>query len=145
MKIIVKYEKSYSFTFLFFSSIKQSELWTRICELKRELGDKEQALSKMQREKEELFHQKEDLEARLRTYKSQQRQTCVPCRSCKPVHTCTCTSGASIITGDTSARKVFTTAYYSLKIKCTHMYTFFALTRFCIGNARTSGTGAGYS
>ncbi|XP_032671730.1 centrosomal protein of 135 kDa isoform X2 [Odontomachus brunneus] len=84
------------------------ELWTRICELKRELGDKEQALSKAQREKEELCHEKEDLEARLRTYKGQHRQTCVPCRSCslcKPIRICTCASGSPIATGDISMTK----------------------------------------
>lgn len=68
----------------------------------------EQALSKAQREKEELCYQKEDLEARLKTYKDQQRQGCVPCRSCKPVHTCTCMSESPISAGNISAAKVFT-------------------------------------
>ncbi|KMQ96415.1 centrosomal protein [Lasius niger] len=81
------------------------DLWTRICELKRELSDMEQALSKAQREKEELCYQKEDLEARLKTYKDQQRQACVPCRSCKPVHTCTCMSDSPISAGNISATK----------------------------------------
>ncbi|EFN60931.1 Centrosomal protein of 135 kDa [Camponotus floridanus] len=82
-----------------------ADLWTRICELKRELSDVEQALSKAQREKEELRFQKEDLEARLKTYKDQQRQVCVPCRSCKPVRTCTCTSDLPISAGSISATK----------------------------------------
>ncbi|XP_014476061.1 PREDICTED: centrosomal protein of 135 kDa isoform X3 [Dinoponera quadriceps] len=84
------------------------ELWTRICELKRELGNKEQALSEAQRQQEELYHEKEDLEVRLRTYKGQQRQACVPCRSCslcKPVRICTCSTGPSIATGDISTTK----------------------------------------
>lgn len=85
-------------------------MWTRICELKRELSDKEQALNKAHREKEELFHEKEDLETRLQTYKGQQRQMCIPCRSCslcKPVRICTCASGSPISTGDISTTKVF--------------------------------------
>ncbi|XP_011137532.1 centrosomal protein of 135 kDa isoform X2 [Harpegnathos saltator] len=85
-----------------------TELWTRICELKRELGDKEQALSKMQREKEDLCHEKEDLETRLRAYKGQQRQTCVPCRSCslcKPVRACTCASSSPTAAADVSTTK----------------------------------------
>jgi len=84
-------------------------LWTRICELKRELSDKEQALSKAHREKEELYHEKEDLQARLQTYKDQ-RQMCTPCRSCslcKPIRICTCASGSPISTGDISTTKVF--------------------------------------
>ncbi|XP_029664443.1 centrosomal protein of 135 kDa-like isoform X2 [Formica exsecta] len=81
-----------------------ADLWTRICELKRELSDMEQTLSKAQREKEELYYQKEDLEARLKTYKDNQRQACIPCRSCKPVHTCTCMSDSSI-SGNISATK----------------------------------------
>jgi len=94
----------------------QADLWTQICELRRELGDKEQALSKAQRAKEELYHQKEDLEARLQTYKNQQRQTCTPCRSCslcKPARTCTCVSDPPISTGDLSATKVLEVTYNS--------------------------------
>lgn len=83
----------------------QADLWTRICELKRELSDMEQALSKTQREKEELYYQKKDLEARLKTYKDQQRQVCAPCRSCKPVRTCTCMPDSPISAG--SATKVY--------------------------------------
>ncbi|XP_011883028.1 PREDICTED: centrosomal protein of 135 kDa [Vollenhovia emeryi] len=85
-----------------------ADLWTRICELKRELSDKEQALSQAHREKEELRREKEDLEARLHTYKSQQRHKCIPCRSCslcKPVRICTCASGSPISTGDISTTK----------------------------------------
>lgn len=81
--------------------------------MKRELSDKEQELSKMRLEKEELHHQKENLEARLQTYKSQQKHTCVPCRSCglcKPVHICTCATGSSISTGDINTTKVFLVA-----------------------------------
>lgn len=84
-----------------------ADLWTRICELKRELSDKEQSLSKALREKEELCHEKEDLEARLQTYNGQ-RQMCMPCRSCslcKPVHCCTCATGLPMSTGDISTTK----------------------------------------
>ncbi|XP_011052549.1 PREDICTED: centrosomal protein of 135 kDa isoform X2 [Acromyrmex echinatior] len=73
-----------------------ADLWTQIYELKRELSDKEQALSKIHREKEELCHKKKDLEARLQTYNNQQRQMCIPCRSCslcQPIRICTCASG----------------------------------------------------
>lgn len=87
----------------------QADLWTRICELKRDLSNKEQALSKAHREKEELCHEKEDLEARLQTYKSQQRQ-CIPCRSCslcKPVRICTCATDSPISSGDINTTKVF--------------------------------------
>lgn len=86
-------------------------MWTRIGELKRELSDKEQALSKAHREKEELkkYHE-EDLEARLQTYTCQQRQMSIPCRSCsalrKPVRACTCASGSPISTGDISTKVV---------------------------------------
>lgn len=66
----------------------------------------EQALSKTQREREELHYQKEDLEARLKTYKDQQRQVCVPRRSCKSVRTCTCMPDSPISAG--SATKVYT-------------------------------------
>ncbi|XP_024890423.1 centrosomal protein of 135 kDa-like isoform X2 [Temnothorax curvispinosus] len=85
-----------------------ADLWAQVCELKRELIDKEQVLSKMHQEKEELCHEKEDLEARLQTYKGQQRQMCIPCRSCslcKPVRICSCASGSPISTGDISATK----------------------------------------
>lgn len=85
-------------------------MWARICDLKRELSDKEQALSKAHREQEQLCHEKEDLEARLQTYKGQQRQMCIPCRSCslcKPVRICTCASGSPISTGDIGTTKVF--------------------------------------
>ncbi|XP_050457152.1 centrosomal protein of 135 kDa isoform X3 [Cataglyphis hispanica] len=71
-----------------------ADLWTRIGELKHELINMEQALSKAQREKEELYYQKEDLEARLKTYKENQR--CIPCRSCKPVCNCICASDSPI-------------------------------------------------
>ncbi|XP_025989831.1 centrosomal protein of 135 kDa isoform X2 [Solenopsis invicta] len=84
-----------------------ADLWTRICELKRDLSNKEQALSKAHREKEELCHEKEDLEARLQTYKSQQRQ-CIPCRSCslcKPVRICTCATDSPISSGDINTTK----------------------------------------
>ncbi|XP_067213676.1 centrosomal protein of 135 kDa isoform X2 [Linepithema humile] len=90
------------------SDKNNADLWTRIYELKRELGDKEQALSKAQLEKEEFYHQKEDLEARLQTYKNQQRQTyapCIPCSLCKPACICTCVTGSPISTGDLSATK----------------------------------------
>lgn len=89
-------------------------MWTRIYELKRELGDKEQALNKAELEKEELHHQKEDLETRLQTYKNQQRQMCTPCRSCslcKPASVCV--SGLPISTGDLSVTKVLEVAYNS--------------------------------
>ncbi|KAL6426094.1 hypothetical protein ACFW04_008989 [Cataglyphis niger] len=76
------------------SDKNNADLWTRICELKHELINMEQALSKAQREKEELYYQKEDLEARLKTYKENQR--CIPCRSCKPVCNCTCAADSSI-------------------------------------------------
>lgn len=95
-------------------------MWTRIYELRRELGDKDQALSKAQREKEELYHEKEDLEARLQTYKHQQRQTCTPCISCslscssKPAHICTCASGAP--TGDLGATKVLEVTYKFIEV-----------------------------
>lgn len=99
-------------------------MWARICALKRELSDKEQTLSKAHREKEELCHEKEDLEARLQSYKGQQRHMCIPCRSCslcKPVRICTCT-GSPISTGDISATKVFN----DLQVK--HMfYSYFNL------------------
>lgn len=80
------------------------DLWTRICELKRELNDMEQTLSKAQREKEELYYQKLDLETRLKTYKDQQKQTCVPCRSCKPVRTCICVSDSTISTENSATK-----------------------------------------
>ncbi|XP_036150015.1 centrosomal protein of 135 kDa isoform X2 [Monomorium pharaonis] len=85
-----------------------ADLWGRIYELKRELSDKEQALSKAHREKEELYHEKEDLETRLQTYKSQQRQICIPCRPCNlcnSVRTCTCTTDSPISSGDISTTK----------------------------------------
>ncbi|XP_072746619.1 centrosomal protein of 135 kDa [Anoplolepis gracilipes] len=81
-----------------------ADLWTRICELKRELSDMEQALSKAQREKEEFYYQKEDLEARLKTYKDSQRQTYVPCR-CKPVRACTCKPDSPISIENITATK----------------------------------------
>ncbi|KYM81307.1 hypothetical protein ALC53_08254 [Atta colombica] len=82
-----------------------ADLWTQICELKCELSDKEQALSKEHQEKEELCHKKKDLEARLQTY-NQKRQMCFPCRSCslcQPIRICTCTSG-SPVSGDVSTK-----------------------------------------
>ncbi|XP_071559651.1 uncharacterized protein [Temnothorax nylanderi] len=85
-----------------------ADLWAQVCELKRELIDKEQVLSKIHQEKEELCHEKEDLEARLQTYKGQQRHMCIPCRSCslcKPVRICSCASGSPISTGDISTTK----------------------------------------
>ncbi|KAL0118049.1 hypothetical protein PUN28_009021 [Cardiocondyla obscurior] len=80
----------------------------QICELKHELSDKDQAMRKTQREKEELRLKNEDLEAQMQTYKSQQRHMCIPCRSCslcKPVRTCTCASGSPISTGDINSTK----------------------------------------
>ncbi|KYQ59569.1 hypothetical protein ALC60_01410 [Trachymyrmex zeteki] len=85
-----------------------ADLWTQICELKRELSDEEQALSKAHREKEELYHKKKDLEARLQTYQNQPRQMCIPCRFCslcKPIRICTCASGSPVSTGDVSTTK----------------------------------------
>ncbi|KYN32569.1 hypothetical protein ALC56_13050 [Trachymyrmex septentrionalis] len=85
-----------------------ADLWTQICELKRELSDKEQALSKAHREKEELCHKKKDLEARLQTYNNQQRQMCIPCRSCslcQPIRICTCASGSPVSTKDVNTTK----------------------------------------
>ncbi|XP_077254913.1 uncharacterized protein LOC143893424 isoform X2 [Temnothorax americanus] len=85
-----------------------ADLWAQVCELKRELIDKEQVLSKIHQEKEELCHEKEDLEARLQTYKGQQRQMCIPCRSCslcKPIRICSCASGSPISIGDISTTK----------------------------------------
>ncbi|KYN16644.1 hypothetical protein ALC57_11153 [Trachymyrmex cornetzi] len=86
-----------------------ADLWTQICELKRELSGKEQALNKAHREKEELCHKKKDLEAQLQTYKNQQRQMCIPCRSCslcKPIRICTCASGSPVSTGDVNTTKM---------------------------------------
>ncbi|XP_011647939.1 centrosomal protein of 135 kDa isoform X2 [Pogonomyrmex barbatus] len=83
-----------------------AELWTQICELKSELSRKEYALNNVQREKEELCQQKkENLEARLQTYKNQQY---IPCRSClcKPVCICTCASGSPISAKDISTAKI---------------------------------------
>ncbi|KYN02704.1 hypothetical protein ALC62_06504 [Cyphomyrmex costatus] len=84
-----------------------TELWTQICELKRELNDKEAALSKAHQEKEEQYNRKKDLEARLQTHKNQ-RHMCIPCRSCslcKPIHICTCASNSPISTEDISTTK----------------------------------------
>ncbi|KAG5335528.1 CP135 protein, partial [Acromyrmex heyeri] len=84
-----------------------ADLWTQICELKRELSDMEQALSKTHREKEELCHKKKDLEARLQTYNNQQRQMCISCKSCnlcQPIRICACASGLPSI-GDVSTTK----------------------------------------
>lgn len=114
-------------------------MWTRICELKRELSDKEQALSKARREKEELYHEKEDLEARLQTYKGGQRQMCIPCRSCslcKPIRICTCSSGSPISTGDTT--KVFQ------DLQMERVCFILIPISICADDARTSGTRARY-
>lgn len=70
-------------------------MWVRICELKHELSDKEQALSKAYREKEELSYEKKDLETRLQTHKNH-RHIC----------TCACVSGLPISNGDVNT-KVF--------------------------------------
>ncbi|XP_026829507.1 testis-specific gene 10 protein isoform X3 [Ooceraea biroi] len=89
-------------------SNKDNTLWTRICELKTELSDKEHALSKAQRQREELYREREDLQARLKACKNHQRRTCIPCRLCnlcQPVHICTCASTSSISARDVSATK----------------------------------------
>ncbi|XP_020277537.1 centrosomal protein of 135 kDa-like isoform X2 [Pseudomyrmex gracilis] len=86
------------------------DLWTRIRELQRELSDRDRALSKALRERDELCHEKQELEARLQAYKGgQPNKLCVPCRSCslcKPVRLCTCSPpGAAKTTADIGATK----------------------------------------
>ncbi|XP_046816043.1 centrosomal protein of 135 kDa-like isoform X4 [Vespa crabro] len=63
------------------------ELWTRSYELRCQLNEKEKIIFELQKEKNDLYHERKELEA----YKNQQKKTCIPSGSCKiykPISTC---------------------------------------------------------
>ncbi|XP_076646468.1 uncharacterized protein LOC143355509 isoform X2 [Halictus rubicundus] len=66
------------------------DLWSRIRELKHQLSEKETALDGLQREKNELFREKNNLEARLQHYKTDHKHSHRPCSICKRGISCNC-------------------------------------------------------
>lgn len=62
-------------------------MWTRTYELKCQLNEKEKIIFELQKEKNDLYHDRKELEA----YKTRQKKSCTPSGSCKiykPVSTC---------------------------------------------------------
>ncbi|XP_035738113.1 centrosomal protein of 135 kDa-like isoform X4 [Vespa mandarinia] len=63
------------------------ELWTRSYELRCQLNEKEKIIFELQKEKNDLYHERKELEA----YKNQQKKISIPSGSCKiskPISTC---------------------------------------------------------
>ncbi|XP_076665146.1 uncharacterized protein LOC143367341 isoform X2 [Andrena cerasifolii] len=66
------------------------DLWSRIRELKCQLGEREIALDEVQRQKNELLHEKINLEARMQSCKNDRRTSHRPCNVCKRGTSCSC-------------------------------------------------------
>lgn len=54
-------------------------MWTRSYELRCQLNEKEKIIFELQKEKNDLYHEKKELEA----YKNQQKKSFTPSGSCK--------------------------------------------------------------
>ncbi|KAK2585798.1 hypothetical protein KPH14_010403 [Odynerus spinipes] len=65
------------------SNKENVELWTRSYELRCQLNEKEKTIFELQKEKNDLYREKMELEARLEAYKNQQKRSCTSCKSCK--------------------------------------------------------------
>ncbi|XP_043502360.1 centrosomal protein of 135 kDa [Polistes fuscatus] len=64
------------------SSNKENvELWTRSYELRCQLNEKEKIIFELQKEKNDLYHEKKELETQLEVCKSQQKRSCASCTS----------------------------------------------------------------
>nr|XP_012140543.1 PREDICTED: centrosomal protein of 135 kDa-like isoform X2 [Megachile rotundata] len=71
-----------------------ADLWTRIRELKLQLTEKESVVDELQREKQELYREKFNLETRLQSYKAEHKSSCRPCNVCKRSTSCNCALSA---------------------------------------------------
>ncbi|XP_015181799.1 PREDICTED: centrosomal protein of 135 kDa [Polistes dominula] len=64
------------------SSNKENvELWTRSYELRCQLNEKEKIIFELQKEKNDLYHEKKELETQLEVCKSQSKRSCLSCAS----------------------------------------------------------------
>lgn len=87
-------------------NFEQAELWGQVCELRRQLIDKEHAVLDLQREKKELCREKFELELRLQSSRSERRIAYHPCGQCRPIDSCSCSAPAPLAGGDTRASTV---------------------------------------
>ena len=60
-------------------------MWLQICELRAQMSEKEHAMSKLLREKEELCQEKFNLENQLQNCHKQKTQSASPCNLCRHI------------------------------------------------------------
>ncbi|KAG7197907.1 hypothetical protein KM043_016149 [Ampulex compressa] len=82
-----------------------ADLWKRLYEFKNRLSEKDHIIDELQHEKRNLFREKTNLEARLQSYKGQQRKFCRSCNLDTYPGTCACTSSSPIPSGDFASAK----------------------------------------
>ncbi|KAK0096267.1 hypothetical protein PV326_005918 [Microctonus aethiopoides] len=91
------------------SDTENVELWSKICDLKHQLNEKEAQIAELQRDKRGLSREKFNLENRVQMTKPHSRSPCNYCKVCRSMNACICPSSVRITDETSSGPKIMLT------------------------------------